>query len=124
DRELVDHSVVTITQADPDREETCAMRRCFAESGVELKDLGEGPSGAEGGSPWSKGSRLARRVRKLYRVIAALDVDVVDAHLEPAALVGTISAMLTGRPRAAALYHPRPLVPKPFWMLTHPMILD
>lgn len=124
DRELFDHSVITINQADPDREETCAMRRCFAESGVELKDLGEGPSGAEGGSPWSKGSRLARRVRKLSRVIAALDVDVVDAHLEPAALVGTISAMLTGRPRAVTLYHPRPLVPKRFWMLAQQIILN
>ena len=26
DRELFEHSVITINQADPDREETCAMR--------------------------------------------------------------------------------------------------
>jgi hypothetical protein len=97
DRNRFEHILMTINQADPDREETCAMRRHYAEAGVELKDLGEGPSSGTTPRVRHKAARLMRRVRKLCDVIKQLDIDVVDAHLEPAALVGVMAAAITGR---------------------------
>src|SRR5947208_7779825 len=67
DRKRFEHTVITINQEDPDREETCAMRRHYAEAGVELKDLGEGPSSGGASRAGHKAARLMRRVMRCHQ---------------------------------------------------------
>jgi glycosyltransferase involved in cell wall biosynthesis len=116
DSSRFEHKVLTLLRPDPRNEESWEMHRHFREAGVPVMHIAE-ERAASGTQPraWDKAAGVIRRVRKLRRVIHVLDADVVDAHLEAAALAGVAAARTAGRRAAVTLYHARPLAPAPFW---------
>ncbi len=121
DRDRFDHAVVTIANADPCRRESWAMRQQYATAGVTVSSLGDDPLLAaarrsRGARHLARaGARLARKVMTVGRLVRAWRADVIDAHLEPAGLVGVLAGAATRTPTAVTVYGAVPLARPPFW---------
>ena len=116
DRNRFAHWTVTPDPFDLGAEETAGMLRQYKEAGIDMIHLPKAST--------AKLSRFAQRVWGLCRTIEQLDIDVIDAHCESAALWGAAAGVLTGRPRIATLYHPHPhaLLASKFWSLAEQFI--
>jgi glycosyltransferase involved in cell wall biosynthesis len=111
DRKRFAHWTVAV---DPASEEASAMLKQFNDAGVDVMRLPNGES--------AKWSRLAGRVCSLCKMIEQLDIDIVDAHCESAALLAAIAGVITGRSRVATLYHPHALFAPRFWKVAEQFI--
>jgi glycosyltransferase involved in cell wall biosynthesis len=120
DRGRFDLEVVTIRRPDPARGESWAMHRQYATAGIRVSSLGEVPDlgvrRTRGPRHYVRAAaRLVRKVGKLRRLVQAWRPDVIDAHLEPAGLVGVLAGALTRTPSVVTVYAAVPLVPPPLW---------
>jgi L-malate glycosyltransferase len=123
DRNRFTHTLLTIQGADPLREQQWAMRQQFAKARVEVREMGDGsahprPKSRKQIRIFRAASRLLTKVRELCREIRDLKIDLVDAHMEPANLIGVLAGRFTGVPVVVTAYHPKPLVPYPFWRMS------
>jgi glycosyltransferase involved in cell wall biosynthesis len=121
DRSRFEHRVVALNGADLRIAERATMPRMYAEAGIAVTELenNRGLSTAGLVKPIS----LMKRVRCLIELIETHDIDVIDAHMETAALAGTIAGILTRRPVCITLYHAEPLVRPSWWGLARQFIL-
>ncbi|HKQ62804.1 MAG TPA: glycosyltransferase family 4 protein [Candidatus Polarisedimenticolaceae bacterium] len=115
-----EHRVVTIQRPDPSRAESLAMHAHYRAAGLELsalEDLANLPGRPSPGRLRLAGAgrRLLRKIVALRRVAREWGADVIDAHLEPAALVGVPAGVLTRTPTVVTVYSPVPLTPPPLW---------
>jgi glycosyltransferase involved in cell wall biosynthesis len=107
DRNRFAHWTVTPGEMDLAREEAARMLRQYKEAEIRMIHL---PTAGKAKVP-----RLAQRVWALCKTIEQLDIDIVDAHCESAALWCTLAGLITGRHRIATIYHPHPLFAPKFW---------
>jgi glycosyltransferase involved in cell wall biosynthesis len=122
DRTRFDHTLVTVNPPDLRRDQAAEMLRRFEESGLEVHSLdGEFP---RGGSLAGKASRLVHRARALSEWVRRFEIDVIDAHLRSASLIGVAAGVMTGKPTAVTLYQARPVQCKPYWWAAQQFILS
>jgi len=120
DRRRFRHTVMTIRGADGCSRHSRAMRDQFQAAGVDLIDLDEAdsePQPQRAGPARVRAAvrRLARKAGKLGRFVRAEQVDVIDAHLESAGLVGALTGMSRRVPCVLTLYAARTTAPWPAW---------
>jgi L-malate glycosyltransferase len=120
DHTRFEHRVVTIQRPDPSRAESLAMHAHYRAAGLELSSLEE--IARLPGRPAQgrlrlvgAGRRLLHKALALGRVAREWAADVIDVHLEPAALVGVPAGVLTRTPTVVTVYSPVPLTPPPLW---------
>jgi glycosyltransferase involved in cell wall biosynthesis len=101
-----EHWVFTVNQSDPAHGEMRGMHRQYAAAGVTPDNLGERRGNLQRGR-YAAGKKLWRSVHKLASIIRDLRIDVVDAHLALASLIGILAASITRTPRVATLYDTR-----------------
>ena len=123
-----DHRVVTIQRADPSRRESWAMHEHYCAAGLQVSSLEE--IAHLPGRPSRGTLRLVRAGRRLLHKAVALGrvarewgADVIDLHLEPAALVGVPAGVLTRTPTVVTVYSPVPLMPPPLWSVAGQLAL-
>src|SRR5437773_321289 len=114
DRSRFTHWTLTPDETDLIEEGSTGMLPQYKEAEIPMIHL---PKASK-----AKMSRLAQRVWELCKTIEELDIDIVDAHCESAALWCTLAGLITGRRRIATLYHPHPLVAPKFWSLAEQFI--
>jgi glycosyltransferase involved in cell wall biosynthesis len=122
DRERFEHRVLTIQPPDSARPESWAMHQQYLAAGVRPMTIDATPRPAVSARRNLRhmagaGRRLLHKVRKLRRVVDEWHPDVIDAHLEPAGLVGVLAGVTSRTPSAVTLYGPVPLTPPPLWTL-------
>lgn len=122
DHERFEHRVLTIQPPDSARPESWAMHQQYLAAGVRPMTLDVTPrptadAGRDIRHMAGAARRLLHKVRKLRRVVEEWRPDVIDAHLEPAGLVGVLAGVASRRPSAVTLYSPVPLAPPPLWGL-------
>lgn len=128
DHARFEHRVVTIQPPHASRSESWAMRRHYSAAGVRLTALG-----ARAGPPdiptrrvfhlLGAGQRLVHKVHALRRLVRAWGADVIDAHLEAAAIVGVLAGAVTRTPTVMTVYGPAPLPPPPLWGLVGRLVM-
>ena len=106
-RDRFDHWIVTVNPIDPARAESWAMLQQYRQAGVEVMQLQKGRS--------SRIARFIQRIFELCKLVERLDIDLIDAHCQTAALLGTLAGVTTGRPRIVTQYHAHALFAPRFW---------
>jgi glycosyltransferase involved in cell wall biosynthesis len=115
DRGRFHHTVVTLNRADLECPERAVMPSQYAHAGIDVHEL-DAQSGKAGKRRIDvKAAALCRRVRSLSRIIRRHQIDIIDAHMESAALACTAAGLLTRRPTCVTLYHADPLVRPSLW---------
>ena len=121
DRERFEHRILTIQPPDSARAESWAMHQHYLAAGVRPLTLDVRPRPAPEGRDIrhmaAAGRRLLRKVKKLRRVVDEWRPEIIDAHLEPAALVGVLAGGASRTPTTVTLYSAVPLAPPPLWAL-------
>ena len=111
------HVVATINRPDVELDQSFGtMRRQFADTGIQVIDLGEVHSKAK---PAIRPVQLARTTRVLSRVVKKLaalvqarDIDVIDAHTS-ANQIGILAGAITRKPAVVTIYgHEQRLLPR------------
>ena len=117
DKTRFDHRIITIQRPDPSRRESWAMHEHYCAAGLELLSLEE--IARLPGRPARGGLRLVLAARRLLhkavavaRVAREWEADVIDVHLEPAALVGVPAGVLIRTPTVVTVYSPLPGPPR------------
>jgi glycosyltransferase involved in cell wall biosynthesis len=123
DRQRFEHTVLTLNRADLECAERAVMPRQYADAGIAVHELETAAATKSRRRLAVKGFSLARRVRRLSRLIKELQIDVIDAHMETAALTATAAGVLTNRPVCVTLYHADPLVRPALWGLARQFML-
>lgn len=123
-----DHRVVTIQRADPSRRESWAMHEHYCAAGLQvssLEEIAHLPARPSRGTLRlvRAGRRLLYKAVALGRVAREWAADVIDLHLEPAALVGVPAGVLTRTPTVVTVYSPVPLTPPPLWSVAGQLAL-
>jgi glycosyltransferase involved in cell wall biosynthesis len=122
DRVRFEHRIVVLNGADLRIEERAVMPKQYAEAGIAVHELESDSEQSRDGLS-TKGKSLAKRVGGLMQLIETHDIDVIDAHMETAALAGTIAGAITRRPVCVTLYHAQPLVAPCLWRVARQFIL-
>jgi glycosyltransferase involved in cell wall biosynthesis len=110
------HTIATIRRPDPDDGGSVrTMHRHFADAGLVVRPLTRYSAGRSTGPRSPLGIArapliLLQAARALRRVIREEGVDLIDAHLNAANLVGTFVGRMTRTPVVVTLYHTRPHV--------------
>ncbi len=95
DRKHFNHAIVTIMSPNAELDgKFGSMRDEFVKQGVLIKDLGM-PAGNKSSNVLQKLVLLVRLLRRLRRMFRELDIDVLDAHLRDASLVGVLATVGT-----------------------------
>src|SRR5438105_4791845 len=125
DRERFEHRAVTIQPPHPWPSESWAMHQHYNAAGVRPSSLGgvPGPPAIVALHIVGAARRLLHKVNGLRRVLLEWRADVIDAHLEPAALVSVLAAAASRTPTAVTLYSPVPLTPPPLWPVVGHLVM-
>jgi len=128
DRERFEHRVVTIQPPHASRSESWAMHRHYVAAGVRPSSLGgvTGPPATAARNTLhivGAARRLLHKVNELRRVLREWRADVIDAHLEPAALVSVLAGAASRTPTAVTIYSPVPLTPPPLWPVVGHLVM-
>jgi glycosyltransferase involved in cell wall biosynthesis len=112
DRSHFDHVVITLYRPGQAYEQGAgSLRQAYAESGVELIDLGEErrrrmlPS-LRPADLFRAGATLNHLVHRLCRVVRERRIDLIDAQHATATLLGVLAGSLTRRPTTITQYFP------------------
>jgi len=122
DRRSFEHHIVALHGSDLRIEVRAIMRKQYADAGIAVHEL-KSDGVHSSGRLYTKGKLLAKRVSRLVELIETHDIDVIDAHMETAALAGTIAGVISRRPVCVTLYHAQPLVAPSLWRFARQFIL-
>ena len=128
DRERFEHRVVTVQPPHSSRSESWAMHQHYNAAGVRpssLRLVPGPPVTAARNALHVVGAarRLLHKVNDLRRVLREWRADVIDAHLEPAALVSVLAGAASRTATAVTLYSPVPLTPSPLWPVVGHLVM-
>jgi len=111
DRSRIDHTVASFRSDDSDKHPYFPAR--LQAAGVSVRTFGIGPASAAGERRnIVRGTlNLSRKIKWLSHLIRELEIDLVDAHLDPAILVGVLSGLLTRVRKVVTVYEAQPFPP-------------
>jgi glycosyltransferase involved in cell wall biosynthesis len=112
DKSRFDHVVITLYRREESyAQEVGSLRHAYADSGIEVIDLGVKPRrrmlpSLRAGDMVRASATLTQLLRRLCRVIRERQIDLIDAQHATATLFGVLAGTLTRRPTTITQYFP------------------